>query len=99
MRVPPIPLAAGFVLAASLLVISGCAGHEAPAAPSAVPNGACPPGQIAGSIGGQSKCLQEGQDCSQRYAVAYRQYGFICTRVNGRHALKSVGQVKPKTHS
>lgn len=50
--------------------------------------GNCAAGFVSGTIAGQAKCLQNGQQCQQENANDYKKYGFACTKTNGRYELQ-----------
>lgn len=59
---------------------------------STAPRGAtgtksCPGGDVSGVIGGASKCLHAGQECSQKHAADYTQYGFACAQQGQKYIL------------
>jgi hypothetical protein len=35
-------------------------------------------------IGGEHKCLRNGEYCAHRYPSQYRRYGFSCTKTDDR---------------
>lgn len=47
----------------------------------------CPGGDASGVIGGKAKCLHAGQECSQKHAADYVQYGFTCTQQGQKYVL------------
>jgi hypothetical protein len=73
------------------VALAGC-GHPSPAATggssAGSSSGNCAAGFTAGTVGGESKCLQNGQQCQPQSNSDYRKYGFICTKNNGRYELK-----------
>jgi hypothetical protein len=48
----------------------------------------CAPNFVTGSIGGQTKCLANGQLCQRAHAADYTRYGFTCTDVGNRFVLR-----------
>lgn len=47
----------------------------------------CPAGTVSGRIGGASKCLAVGQQCSAKHVADYTQYGFVCNQNGTRYIL------------
>ena len=47
----------------------------------------CPGGDTSGVIGGKSKCLHAGQECSEKHAADYVQYGFTCAQQGQKYVL------------
>jgi len=86
------PRYAALVLLIPLTVVLVGCGHSASTtsggSPSSASSGNCATGYVAGTVGGQSKCLQNGQQCQEQNASDYRKYGFTCTKNNGRYELK-----------
>lgn len=63
-----------------------------PAATGATPSGStgstsCPAGDVGGVVGGKGKCLHAGQECSEKHAADYTQYGFACAQQGQRYIL------------
>lgn len=48
----------------------------------------CSAGYTAAMIGGVSKCLAPGQECSSKHINDYPQYGFRCEQNGTRYTLK-----------
>lgn len=48
----------------------------------------CPAGDTAARIGGVSKCLAVGQQCSAKNASQYPAYGFTCEQKATRYVLR-----------
>lgn len=48
----------------------------------------CPAGHTAAVIGGASKCLAPGQECSAKHINDYPQYGYTCEQNGTRYTLK-----------
>ena len=49
--------------------------------------GSCSSNFTSAKINGQTKCLQQGQQCQQAQSSSYKKYGFSCTKTNGRYQL------------
>jgi hypothetical protein len=78
------------LLVPSGVVLAGCATSTAkpPSAPSdSASAGSCSSGYVAAQIGGDPKCLHNGQQCQQRWVSDYARYGFTCTKRNGKYEL------------
>jgi hypothetical protein len=60
-------------IAATVATVVGLA-----AIPGSAAAKSCPPGYVHGVIGGEQKCLQDGEFCSHEYARQYHRYGFNC---------------------
>jgi hypothetical protein len=52
--------------------------------PSAVMAKTCIAGYVHAVIGGEQKCLRDGEFCAHRYARQYQRYGFSCTKTDDR---------------
>src|SRR5438105_2975012 len=65
-------LAAG-VMAAVLVSSSPAGAHSA-----AFAHITCSAGYVSATIGGQPKCLRDGEFCSPQYEADYERYGFTC---------------------
>lgn len=79
------------LLLPSMLVLAGCGPSKSgkPAsASSAASSGSCSAGYVSAKIGGQPKCLQNGQQCQDANSSDYKKYGFSCTKSGGRYELK-----------
>jgi hypothetical protein len=48
----------------------------------------CPSGYTHAVIGGEQKCLHDGEYCSHAEAREYRHYHFQCERVGGVYRLE-----------
>ena len=48
----------------------------------------CTAGHTAAVIGGVSKCLAPGQECSSKHVNDYPQYGYTCEQNGTRYTLK-----------
>jgi hypothetical protein len=68
--------------------------HDSAAAPQ---QALCSSGYVTGVIGGQSKCLRNGEFCSSQYESDYERYGFTCT--GGRLQGYGGGQTPTTTTS
>ena len=44
----------------------------------------CSAGYVHAVIGGEQKCLRDGEFCAHRYARQYQRYGFSCTKTDDR---------------
>lgn len=42
----------------------------------------------AATIGGKSKCIEAGQECSHKHASDYKQYGFVCEAKGSTYVLR-----------
>jgi uncharacterized membrane protein len=73
---------------------SPLSGTSHPAAANPAPP-KCPANLVAGTIGGQAKCLAPGQQCQQAHAADYTHYGFTCGKVGNRFQLSKTGGAKP----
>jgi hypothetical protein len=81
-------------LVPSAIALAGCGpstGASSNSSPSASA-GSCSQGDVPAQIGGQPKCLQNGQQCQAQNASDYRKYGFVCTKNKGRYELKSTAK-------
>lgn len=47
----------------------------------------CPTGDTSARIGGASRCLAAGQQCSAKHAADYPAYGFTCDHKGTRYIL------------
>lgn len=89
----------GAAAAATLIVASSAGGQPAltsmttPLAASSYsappPAQKCPANFTSGVIGGQSKCLAQGQQCQQPNTGDYTHYGFDCVKAGNRYQLRS----------
>ena len=52
--------------------------------PAAVMAKTCSAGYVHAVIGGEQKCLRDGEFCAHRYARQYQRYGFSCTQADDR---------------
>jgi hypothetical protein len=89
-QTPVLRLTAIVLLIPSVIALAGC-GPKSTAKSSSTSqasSGSCSAGYVAGTIGGQPKCLQNGQQCQDGNASDYKKYGFTCTKNNGRYELK-----------
>jgi hypothetical protein len=69
--------------------------HAVTAAP---PAKKCPANMTSGTIGGQTKCLQAGQQCQQAHAADYTKFGFTCGKNGTKYTLTKKGApTKPTT--
>jgi len=64
------------------------------AAPPPAPR-KCPPNFVAGTIGGQSKCLAPGQQCQQAHVSDYTHYGFTCNKAGNAYKLTKTSNTRP----
>jgi hypothetical protein len=90
-RTPVLRLAAIALLIPSTIALAGCGPKSAAKSSSSsttASSGSCAAGYVSGQIGGQPKCLQNGQQCQDANASDYKKYGFACTKNNGRYELK-----------
>lgn len=81
--------AALVLLVSSTIALVGC-GHSSAksGSSSSGASGSCSTGYVSGTVAGQSKCLQNGQQCQEQNASDYKKYGFSCSKNNGRYELK-----------
>ena len=85
--------AAASATATSSKTTTATATHASTPATSASPEGgatggkSCPGGDTSGVIGGKAKCLHAGQECSEKHAADYAQYGFTCTQQGQKYVL------------
>jgi hypothetical protein len=89
----------GTAAAATFIVASSAGGQPAltsmttPLAASSYsappPAQKCPANFTSGVIGGQSKCLAQGQQCQQPNTGDYTHYGFDCVKAGNRYQLRS----------
>jgi hypothetical protein len=89
-RKTSVPYAALVVLVSSTVALVGC-GHSSSSksgTSSGSASGKCATGYVSGTVAGQSKCLQNGQQCQDQNASDYKKYGFTCSKNNGRYELK-----------
>jgi hypothetical protein len=49
--------------------------------------GICTGGDVSSEIGGQHRCLEEGQRCQARWQSDYQKYRFQCTKSDGEYKL------------
>ena len=78
---------AALLLVALAIALSGC-GHSSSTTSEGSSAGKCPMGYVAGVVGGQSRCLQTGQQCEQQNASDYQKYGFSCWKKGKKYELK-----------
>jgi hypothetical protein len=87
--------AAMALLIPSVIALAGC-GHSSGSKSSSSSSGSsgssssgkCAAGYVSGTIAGQAKCLQNGQQCQDSNSSDYKKYGFTCTKNSGRYELK-----------
>jgi hypothetical protein len=87
------PSAAAPVRSSAAVAPTPAAAAASPTTASALASGAagaksCPAGHTAAIIGGASKCLAPGQECSSKHVDDYTQYGFTCEQTGARYVLK-----------
>jgi hypothetical protein len=58
----------------------------------------CGPGYANGVIGGQPKCLREGQQCQQAHVPDYTRYGFDCAKAGNVFQLHRHNAPPPPPH-
>ena len=66
------------------LVFIGGVPAGAASRPPAVMAKTCSAGYVHAVIGGEQKCLRNGEYCAHRYASQYRRYGFSCAKTDDR---------------
>lgn len=62
--------------------------HKSHSSHSSSSSKTCPSSATKGTIGGKTKCLEVGQECSHKHASDYSQYGFSCVAKGNRYYLK-----------
>ena len=67
---------------------AGTSAGAATAASGAAGAKTCTAGRTSAVIGGVSKCLAPGQQCSAKHINDYPQYGFTCEQNGTRYTLK-----------
>lgn len=78
--------------------LAGCGGHSSSSNSGSSSSGKCASGFVSGTVAGQSKCLQNGQQCQEQNASDYKKYGFSCTKKGGRYELEGTSSsTKPSS--
>lgn len=77
---------------AAVIALSCCAAGAPVVASSASASTASVASCLKHKIHGKKVCLAQGRRCDHKYANAYRKYGFVCVKEDGKYRLVSEQQ-------